>query len=247
MQRNKNRTRLLWALGVLLLGIILACAVYVGDYYHADVAAMEVFSPENAVEMWEDENGYLIFSPEDADTGFIFYPGGKVEYTAYIPLMEAISSRGILCVLVEMPFHLAVLDMNAAEGIPEQYPQIENWYIGGHSLGGSMAASHAAKHTDVYRGLVLLGAYSTADLGNSGLQVLSLYGSEDRVMNREKYEKYRENLPVGFTEIIIDGGCHAFFGMYGFQSGDGNPTISQTEQIMLTADALAALVREDRQ
>ena len=244
MKRIQKKKWIFWILGTLLV-LLLACALYVGDYYHADTAAIEAFQPENAVAMTQTQNGNLVFSPEEADTGFIFYPGGKVEYTAYTPLMEAISSRGILCVLVKMPFNLAVLDSNAAEGIPAQYPQIENWYIGGHSLGGSMAASHAAKHTEVFRGLVLLGAYSTADLGTSGLEVLSLYGSEDRVMNREKYEQYRQNLPADFTEIVIDGGCHAFFGMYGFQAGDGTPTISVEEQLLQTAACLAALAEAE--
>ena len=59
--------------------------------------------------------------------------------------MKACADKGVLCVLIEMPFNLAVLDMNAAEGIRVKYPEIENWYIGGHSLGGSMAASYLSK------------------------------------------------------------------------------------------------------
>jgi pimeloyl-ACP methyl ester carboxylesterase len=111
--------------------------------------------------------------------------------------------------------------------------------MGGHSLGGSMAASYVSKHTEDFVGLVLLGSYSTADLAGSGLKVLSVYGSEDQVMNREKYEKYRSNLPEDFVERVIDGGCHAYFGMYGAQKGDGIPTISNETQINITADAIA--------
>ena len=128
--------------------------------------------------------------------------------------------------------------MNAADGIPEQYPQVTRWYIGGHSLGGSMAASHAAKNAGVYEGLVLLASYSTADLTASGLDVISLYGSEDGVLNMEKYAEYKGNLPAGFEEHIIDGGCHAGFGSYGAQEGDGVPSISGEEQLQLTAQLL---------
>ena len=46
--------------------------------------------------------------------GFIFYPGGKVGYTAYAPLILALAEQDILCVLLEMPFNLAVLDSLAA-------------------------------------------------------------------------------------------------------------------------------------
>ena len=89
-------------------------------------------------------------------------------------------------------------------------------------------------------GLVLLAAYSTADLTDSGLRVYSTYGSEDGVLNREKYEADRTNLPQDTTETVIDGGCHAGFGSYGAQKGDGTPTISAEEQQRQTADALAA-------
>jgi dienelactone hydrolase len=156
--------------------------------------------------------------------------------------MQALAADGILCVLVKMPGNLAVLDMAAAEGIPELF-DIGAWYLAGHSLGGSMAASYLADHTDDFAGLILLGAYSTADLSGSGLDILSLYGSEDLVMNREKYAKYRKNLPSDLTETVIDGGCHAYFGMYGPQEGDGIPTITNEEQITITAEAIRNLIR----
>ena len=89
-------------------------------------------------------------------------------------------------------------------------------------------------------GLVLLAAYSIADLTDSGLRVYSTYGSEDGVLNREKYEADRTNLPQDTTETVIDGGCHAGFGSYSAQKGDGTPTISAEEQQRQTSDALAA-------
>jgi len=230
----------------LVLLAAIACAVYLGDYYHADMDAVEAFTTANPVEVRFAEgvfdNGNILFEPEQASSGFIFYPGGKVEHTAYIPLMKALASRNILCVLVEMPFQLAVFDIDAADGIQENFPQIENWYIGGHSLGGSMAASYLSECTDSYDGLVLLGSYSTADLSQTELQVLSIYGNEDMVMNREKYELNKKNLPVDFQEIVIDGGCHAYFGMYGAQEGDGTPDITNEAQINLSADAIAAML-----
>lgn len=103
-----------------------------------------------------------------------------------------------------------------------------------------MAASYAAKHTDELDGLVLLAAYSTADLTGGRLRVYSTYVSEDGVMNREKYEADRSNLPANTTEVVIDGSCHAGFGSYGPQAGDGTPTISDEDQQQQTADALAA-------
>ena len=141
-----------------------------------------------------------------------------------------------------MPFNLAVFDVNAADGIQEQYPEIEEWYIGGHSLGGSMAASYLADNAEEYDGLILLGSYAATDLSDTDLDVLSIYGSEDKVMNREKYDENKSNLPDDFTEIIIDGGCHAYFGMYGAQNGDGTPVITREEQIALTVEHVVEIM-----
>ncbi len=231
---------------ILVIALIIgACSVYLSDYYRSDENAISAFAPMNEVDFRTLENGNIIFEAEDAKAGFVFYPGGKVDNNAYKPLMAALAEKGVTCVLVEMPFNLAVLDINAAEGIIEQYPDIEKWYIGGHSLGGSMAATYLSDDSNGFDGLVLLGSYSTADLSNTDLDVLSIYGSEDRVMNREKYDSNRSNLPNGFTEIVIEGGNHAGFGMYGAQDGDGDSSITSEEQIMITADEILKLINKE--
>ena len=234
--KHKRKPFIIITSVVLAIAILIgACAIYLGDYYRADHEAIGAFLTQGTT--WEEgPDGTIVFEPDGATTGLIFYPGGKVEHRAYIPLMQACAEQGILCVLVEMPFNLAVLDINAADGIQEQYPQVQNWYIGGHSLGGSMAATYLEKNAEDYEGLILLGSYSTTDLSQSDLDVLSIYGSEDKVMNREKYEESKVNLPEGFTEVILDGGCHAYFGMYGPQDGDGTPTISNEDQITMTVE-----------
>lgn len=245
-EQTARRHKRLWiALGVFLAVMLLLCggfAVYVGIYYHADEAAVQAMAAVNGIEVGKTDGDDIVFMPSAPQAGLIFYPGGKVEYTAYAPLMRACAERGILCVLVKMPCNLAVLDMDAADGIPEQYPEIDAWYIGGHSLGGAMAASYAAGHSEELDGLILLAAYSTKDLKGSGLSVLSTYGSEDQVLDREKYGKYRENLPTGTAEFVIEGGCHAGFGSYGPQKGDGVPTISGEEQIAQTAVQIADII-----
>ncbi len=107
-----------------------------------------------------------------------------------------------------------------------------------------MAASYISSHEEDFKGLILLAAYSTADLKETGLRVLSLYGSEDGVLKMDSYEKYRDNLPEDFTEIMIPGGCHAYFGSYGPQKGDGTPQISNEEQIRFTADAIGDFIED---
>lgn len=242
-ERRKKRLITITSVVVLIAIFVGACGIYLGDYYRTDMEAVEAFAPINTPEQYKKEDNTIVFEPENATTGFIFYPGGKVEHTAYIPLMQELSSKGILCVLVKMPFNLAVFDINAADGIQENYPEIDSWYIGGHSLGGSMAASYLEKNTADFEGLILLGSYSTADLSDTDLNVLSIYGSEDLVLNQEKYKENKINLPDNFTEVIINGGCHAYFGMYGPQDGDGTPSISNKEQIHLTAEHILSMTK----
>ena len=243
-KRKRRRFIIITSIVLVLAGLVIGCAIYLGNYYPADEGAVAVFAPEEQIRVSVLDNGNVIFEPHNATAGFIFYPGGKVEHNAYQPLMAELARKGVLCVLVEMPFNLAVFDVNAADGIQEQYPQIEHWYLGGHSLGGAMAASYLEDHANEYNGLVLLGAYSTTDLSNSGLEVLSIYGSEDTVMDFEKYNESKPNLPSSFTEFVIDGGCHAYFGMYGPQDGDGTPRISNGDQINLTAELIVAMINK---
>jgi hypothetical protein len=105
-----------------------------------------------------------------------------------------------------------------------------------------MAASYLEKHSEDFSGLLLLGSYSTANLSEKNLKVLSVYGSHDGVMKKDKYEKNLKNLPEDFTEIIIDGGNHAYFGAYGEQKGDGTAKISRKEQIEATAKAFISFI-----
>ncbi|MDE7243059.1 MAG: alpha/beta hydrolase [Oscillospiraceae bacterium] len=240
---KKQRFRI--ALVIVLTAVfacIIAFAVYVNIYYHAEPAAVQAMASAETVSVYELMDGVTVFAPEEPLAGFIFYPGGKVEPTAYAPLLRTCAERQVLCVLIHMPCNLAVFNVNGADGIQEQFPEIGHWYIGGHSLGGAMAASYAADHAGQLDGLVLLAAYSTQDLSQSGLAVLSVYGSEDGVLDMEKYEQYRPNLPADATEVVIDGGCHAGFGHYGVQDGDGIPTISSDEQILRATDKIIQVI-----
>lgn len=223
---------------VVVLAVILGCGFYAADYYRA-VETDAIWPVTVTVETLEDR---MVFLPEEAEAGLIFYPGGKVEYTAYAPLMAKLAQENVLCVLVKMPLNLAVLDVNAAAGIPEQFPEVERWYLAGHSLGGSMAASFAGNHAETYEGLILLAAYSTEDLTETGLKVCSLYGDRDGVLNLEKYGQYRPNLPEGTVELVLKGGNHAGFGSYGPQAGDGVSELEPGAQIQWAAEEILNLI-----
>lgn len=120
MKDTKKRMRLLCLVAVLLV-LAAACIIYITDYYHADTAAITAFAADSDISPQFLQSKALAYVPDAPVAGLIFYPGGKVEYTAYEPLMLACARQGILCVLIKMPGNLAVLDANAADGIQEHF------------------------------------------------------------------------------------------------------------------------------
>jgi predicted esterase len=177
---------------------------------------------------------WLVFAPANAvpNTGFIFYPGGRVDYRAYAPAAHQIAAQGYLVVIARMPLNLAIFDVNAAQEVQAAYPQIKRWAIGGHSLGGAMAAAFAKTHPGAVQGLALWAAYpaSNADLSSSGLTVVSIFGSQDGLATSEKIDASRYLLPADTAWVKINGGNHAQFGWYGSQAGDNPASISRAGQ-----------------
>jgi pimeloyl-ACP methyl ester carboxylesterase len=177
---------------------------------------------------------WLVFTPltSKPTTGFVFYPGGRVDYRAYAPTAHQIASRGILVIIVPMPLNLAVFNPGAAADVIAAFPEIQNWAVGGHSLGGSMAANFVHLHQDAVQALVLWASYpaNSDDLTSSGVKVLSISGTLDGLSTPAKIAASRELLPKGTTFVSIEGGDHAQFGWYGPQPGDNPATISREEQ-----------------
>ena len=237
-KRKKLRTALT-VLIIIAAALAAVFFVYVNIYYRADDRALAALESDEAVEVEQTSYGWFFDGPGES-AGLIFYPGAKVEETAYAPLLHLAASRGLDVCLVRMPWRLAVLNSGAAAGILRQY-DYENWYVGGHSLGGAMAASYAAKHPEGLKGVILLGAYPVTRMPDSLLEIL-VAGSEDRIVNRKRIEKGRKLAPERYEEHEIPGGNHAQFGSYGAQKGDGAASITAEEQIEETVDVICAAV-----
>lgn len=237
LTKTEKRVIILMSVVVTIALGIFAWLTYVNDYYKATDTAKKAMLGTATVEVVE-EDGYYIFSKTSMSSylgkgegkGIVFYPGGKVDEKAYAPLLVELAEEGYEVYLVKMPAKLAIFGMNAAEAIFEEASDIESWTMMGHSLGGAMAASFSASHDEEVEALVLLAAYSTEDLNGLDMDVYSFYGSEDKVLNMEKYEEYRGNLPEDVVEEVIEGGNHANYAHYGAQEGDGEASITREEQ-----------------
>lgn len=219
--------------GILLVVLLLAGGGfywYVSNYYRAEDVALEVLSAGDNIEVRDD---LTILSPSyPTDTAIIFYPGAKVEAAAYLPLLDQLRQTGLTCILVEMPFHLAIFGVNAAEDVMAQFPDISHWYIAGHSMGGAMASQFAADHPDEVDGLILLGAYLYGDYPPQ--KTLTIYGSLNQSVEDEI--DYTENV------VEIEGGNHAQFGNYGPQKGDLPAAISAAEQQAQAVEAISDFI-----
>ncbi len=232
------RKRILQLLVLLVLAAAAAFGLYVSRYYHADETARAALVSTDTVTVQKEKTYYLFDGPGEK-TAYIFYPGAKVETESYAPLMQQIAESGIDVFLVDMPFHLAFFGMNRADAVIAENEEYDSWYIGGHSLGGAMAANYAAENPEKLDGAILMAAYPTKSLDSEDFQVISFYGSEDQVLNMEHFEEGRTFMPADYFEVKISGGNHAGFGNYGEQEGDGTASVSAQEQQRITADTIA--------
>lgn len=188
------------------------------------------------------ENGFLTFGDKNSQSGLVFYPGGKVEWIAYAPLVKAISELGIFTVLVEFPWNLAFYDNGIADKVLQAYPGIKNWYIAGHSLGGAEAANYLSGKKNNIKGIIFLGAYPKLQLD---IPSLSIYGTNDTVVNKDNYNNFLKYHTTDFTEHVIEGGNHALFGNYGKQVGDSDPTITANKQQSLTVKYIDEFIKKE--
>jgi pimeloyl-ACP methyl ester carboxylesterase len=189
---------------------------------------------------------WLVFRPPDLQpsTGLAFYPGGRVDPRAYAPSARAIAAEGHLAVIVPMPLNLAVFAPERAESVIDAFPEVTHWAIGGHSLGGAMAARFVHQHPTSVEGLVLWAAYPAGNnnLADRDLAVVSIYGTLDGLATVAEINASRPLLPSDTRWVAIEGGNHAQFGWYGPQGGDNPATVSREDQQRVTVAETARLL-----
>lgn len=232
-----------WVLRTLLVLAVVA-AVFVLVYSvrnptaKPDEVALTALSSDSAVEVTVGE--WLSFQPTDQTSriGFILYPGGAVDPRAYAPVARQIAEAGYPVFIPSMPFNLAVLGVERADKIIEAHPEITAWAIGGHSLGGAMAAQYASDQSDAVDALILWAAFppQSVDLSQQRIVAGSIYGTRDGLVTKEEIERSRLQLPSTAVFTAIEGGNHAQFGSYGVQRNDLSAEISAAEQhVQVTA------------
>ena len=242
-QKKSLKFKILMGIAIFLIILVSGSFIYLSSYYKASSLAFDSLESDSLVEVEED--GDILFEPvaNAKDIGFIFYPGAKVEASAYAPLAKEIASNGYPVIIAKMNFNLAILSPNRADMIISNHKDIENWVIGGHSLGGVMASNYALEN-DQINGLVLLASYpqDKTNLSSKPIKVLSLWGSNDEVADLNKVKEAKEVMPTDSQFIEITGGNHGGFGEYGHQKGDGESSITNKQQMTETTKYIIELL-----
>lgn len=243
---NKIRRWVLAALVVIFIGTLtwgIRWATFVRPPLPEAVAALR---SDDLVNVTQDP--WLTFNPisNPSKTGFIFYPGGRIDPRGYSYLMHIIASEGYLVVIPDMPINMAVFNPNIADEITAYYPEIQNWVIGGHSIGGTMAAQYTDKHPEVIDGLVIWASYPAAntDISDLDIPVVSMYGSRELSVNDSSVGERKHLLPEETLYIRIEGGDHHQFGSYEINPKDHLATTSRASQHEQTIQATLGILQE---
>ena len=206
----------------------------VKNYSATDNIAQFLKSSEN-VQVIKIDEGYF-FDGLGNENAIIFFPGARIQYTAYAKLMFQLAKSGQDCFLISAPMNLAFFSANTPEKIMKKY-NYKNWYISGHSLGGVIACAYASDKPENIKGIICLASYPSKQIP-SNMTYISIYGSEDKILNKEKYEDSKKYLPNGYKEYMIEGGNHSGFADYGEQQGDGKAMITNDKQKELTVEKM---------
>lgn len=236
-----------WRIHYIFLALFIAASVYLMTGYSAENTVKTYMVSSDLVTV---TNGSVVsFQPSSPNgTGFIFYPGGKVDPLSYAPMLFKLSEKGYSCYLVKMPFNLAVFNGNGGEAVIKEHPEIQEWVVSGHSLGGVMASDFVSKHDAQISGIVFLASYplnETVIKDNEFIRSLSIYATLDGFVSSDAIEEHLKLLPKNHEIFLIEGGNHSQFGYYGFQNGDGKSTISHDAQLTQVVNKIDSFLSKE--
>ena len=224
----------IWKIGLLLILVVVSILGIQWIIYERQPLPESMAALESDDMVTVTRAPYLAFAPKGISptTGFIFYPGGRISYLAYSDFMKSIAAQGYLIVVPQMPFNIAAANPNAADDIIAAHPEIQHWVIGGHSVGGTMAAQYTQQHPDKIAGLVIWASYpaDSSDISTFNLPVALIYGSLDPNATEAGVMARKHLLPADTVYVRIEGGDHHQFGSYALTTEECLATISRADQ-----------------
>lgn len=240
--RNPERERRLWLslIGALVVVGLTVVAIWIRPF-GATESGLEAMQGSDAVSVSQTGSRILMEPDGDPVGGLVFYPGARVDARAYANILTPVVEAGWEVVIVKPPFGIAFFSTSFAERWIEERPSLDTWAVGGHSLGGVVAASAADRDRGV-DALVLYASFPASDISRADVDVVSIYGLDDGIAAPEDIEASRSDLPASAELVPLDGVVHSDFGDYGIQPGDGRPTLTKPDAQELIADATLELL-----
>lgn len=216
--------------------------VYFVFNYKATDRTKSYLKSDDVINLKISQHWYWFDYKASNDTAIIFYSGAKVDPAAYSPLCSEIAHNGVDVYILKMPLYFPLFNMNGADKVL-QSNMYNNYYLMGHSLGGTTAALYLSNSNNAsYKGIIFLASYPNKKL-NDSYKCLSIYGTNDLVLNKGEYNKNISNFPTGYKEVVIEGGNHSNFGDYGFQRKDGVASITNEEQVNKTKTEIVNFIK----
>ena len=232
--------------------LVLACAWLAGIAWLRPFSAVEparaAMASDAVVTVAESATAVTLLPADPSGRGLLYQPGARVEARAYAAVLRPLAEAEITVVIPKQPLGIAFLATGALDGARAAHPQVRTWAVGGHSLGGTVAAQIAdaddggspgavAGQAPV-TGLLLHASYPAGDMSTTlTADVLSVSGTADGLATPADIEASAADLPPGAVFLPLEGVVHAFFGDYGPQPGDGVPGVPHDQARTAIGDA----------
>ena len=236
MKRRRIVRRILLVIAALLVVAIVGFIIWAESPMRAEAAPLA--AAEEAVTVSETAEGVLLTPDDPSGTGLVFVAGARDDPLAYAAKFSGLAEAGVTVVIARPILNFAIMEFRGLDTFTSLAPDVDEWFVGGHSLGGVRACQYVADAPDTVAGLVLFGSYCSADISESGEPVLSIGAENDGLSTPAKIEAAAGLLPADAEFVELPGAVHAQFGDYGEQPGDGTPTATDAE----VADELTATV-----
>jgi hypothetical protein len=229
-------------LKILLAVIVLIPLLALGWLFYSTPENLAVATPA-AIAMLESDasvrvqsGDWLVMQPAAGapKAGLILYIGANCDIRGYAPVLRDVAAAGYLVVIPSMPFDFAIFSPDKADDVLAAYPDIEQWVLAGHSMGGAMAGRYADLYPEKLAGLIFWDAYppGSNSLADSALPVWHIHRAKPDGAPSQKFVDMRELFPADSVWVPVPGGQHMYFGSFdgGIYEEEWPPGIARDEQ-----------------
>lgn len=232
-KKQKNGFKKILLLLLVVSGIFVFFKMNTQDTFKEQVVQGASTEVNELVEMekteinYVEEDNIISISPKEfnPNKGIVLIADQSVEAKAYIPISIDLAKKGYLVKVV--PSNKIDKVISIIDG-----SKLTRWALGGHGQGG-VAASTIAKGSEKIKGMFFLASYPQGEvnLKESGLKIVSLHGSLDDVVGKNKIEESKQSLPDNTLYVNIENGNYSYFANYGPDDTRENVLTREDQQV----------------